>query len=160
MRRAICVAFHRDRRHTYGRRRNDDLVEIRVPRFALSKGYPPTVVVNYYRIVIRILERPRGAIERRVVKFPLRRRGLPNQLRNVASIFLVAFPASVRCKVELVPPLQFGRWRQRGPTRLLARNQITADRYHGPAALTKCCGNNVGCPCPPIEAGKRRSLYL
>src|SRR6266550_100258 len=114
MRGAICVAFHRDRRHTYGRRRSDDLVEMRVPRFALSKGYPPTVVVNDDRDVIRILERPRGAIERLVVKFPLRRRGLPNQFRKVAPISLVAFPASVRCKVELVPPLQFGRWWQRG----------------------------------------------
>src|SRR5437879_1905828 len=160
MRRAICDAYHRHRRHTYCRRRSDDLVEIRVPRFALSKGYPPTVVVNDYRDVIRILERPRGAIERLVVKFPLRRRGLPNQFREVASISLVAFPASIRCKVELVPPLQFGRWRQRGPTRLLARDKIAADRHHGPAALRKCCGNNVGCACTPIEAGKRRSLYL
>ena len=105
MRRAICVAFHRDRRHTYGRRRSDDLVEMRVPRFALSKGYPPTVIVNYYRDVIRILEGPSGAIERLVVKFPLRRRGLPDQLREIAAIFLIAFPPSVSREVELVPPL-------------------------------------------------------
>src|SRR4030088_2474181 len=105
MRRTIRIAFHRDRRHTYGRRRSDYRVELRVPRFALSNGYPPTVVVNDYRDVIRILERPRGAIERLVVKFPLRRRGLPDQLREIAAIILVAFPPSVRCKVELVPPL-------------------------------------------------------
>src|SRR5437660_12605122 len=106
MRRAICVAFHRDRRHTYGRRRSDDLVEIRVPRFALSKGYPPTVVVNDYRDVIRILERPRGAIERLVGNFPLRRSGLANQFREVASISLVAFPASIPRTLDLVPPSQ------------------------------------------------------
>src|SRR3982074_2950132 len=114
MRRAICIALHRDRWHTYGRRRSDDLVEMRVPRFALSKGYPPTVVVNDDCDVIRILERPRGPIERLVVKFPLRRRGLPDQLREIVAISLVAFPASVRCKVELVPPLQLCGRRQRG----------------------------------------------
>src|SRR5436853_2067141 len=112
MRRAICVAFHRDGRHTYDRRRSDDLVEMRVPRFALSKGYPPTIVVNDDRDVIRVLERSRSTLKRLVVKFPLRRRGLPNQFREVAPISLVAFSASVRCKVELVPPLQFGRWWQ------------------------------------------------
>src|SRR5205085_3937968 len=101
MRRAICVAFHRDRRHTYGRRRSDDLVEMRVPRFALSKGYPPTVVVNDDCDVIRILEGPRGPIEGLIVEFPLRRRGLPDQLRELAAIFLVAFPPPLRCKVEL-----------------------------------------------------------
>src|SRR6266576_2317884 len=104
-----------------------------VSRFALTKGYQPEVVLNYYHDVIRILDRLRGAIERLLVKFPLRRRSLPNQFREVTSISLVAFPASIRCKVELVPPLQFGRWRQRGPTRLLARDKIAADRHHGPA---------------------------
>src|SRR5207248_6984650 len=99
MRRAISVAFHRDRRHTYGRRRSDDLVEMRVPRFTLSKGYPPTVVVNDYRDVIRISERPRGAIERLVVKFPFRRRGLPDQFREFASISLEPSPSPFRCKV-------------------------------------------------------------
>jgi hypothetical protein len=42
----------------------------------------------------------------------LRRRQLPNKLRKVVPVFVVARPAAFRGEIVLVPPLQLGGWRQ------------------------------------------------
>src|SRR5438270_701970 len=97
---------------------------------ALSNGYSPAVVVDHDRDVIGIIERPGSTLERLVIELPLRRRRLPNQLREITAILLVALPAPVGREVELVPPLQLCGGRQRNSARFLTRDEVAADRHH------------------------------
>jgi hypothetical protein len=61
--------------------------------------------------MIRVVEGSRAAVERSIVELPLRRCDPPDQLREVAPIFLVTSPAALGGEVVLVPPLQLGRRR-------------------------------------------------
>jgi hypothetical protein len=57
--------------------------------------------------MIRIVESRCAAIERGIVEVPVWRSELPNELRKVVPVFLIAGPAAFRGKVVLVPPCEF-----------------------------------------------------
>jgi hypothetical protein len=84
--------------------------------------------------VIRIVEGRRAAIERGIIEVPLRRSDLPDELRKIVPVFVVAGPAAFGGEIILVPPLQLGLWRQRRLVGFLAADQITA---HGDQALQR-----------------------
>jgi hypothetical protein len=57
--------------------------------------------VDHDRDVIRIVERCRGTIESRIVKMPIRRGGLPDELREIEVVLVVAEPPALGGEVEL-----------------------------------------------------------
>ena len=122
-------------------------------RFAVGQPEPPAVVVDHDRDVVRVVERRRAALERRVVEVPLRRRGSPDQLRELAAVAVVAGTSALGGEVVLVPPLQLGLRRQRLPARCLAADQVAAHRHEAVAALRPERGDDVGRPRAPVEAG-------
>ena len=110
--RTVGVTFKGNGRHGDGGRFRKPLVQMEILRFAVSQAEPPAVVMDDDRHVIRVIEGRRASSERGIVEVPFRRGELPNQLRKVASVFVVASPAALRGKIVLVPPLQFSLWRQ------------------------------------------------
>jgi hypothetical protein len=70
---------------------------------------PKAIIVNHDGDVIRIVEGSRAAIECGIIKVPLGRGDLPNELRKLAAVLVVAGSATLSSKVVLVPPLEFGR---------------------------------------------------
>ena len=100
-----------------------------------AEAEPPAIIVDHDGNVVRIVESGRAAIEGGVVEIPFRRRDLPDEFGEIAPVFVVAGAAAFGGKIELVPPLQFGLWRQRHLAGFLAADQITAHRDHGLAAL-------------------------
>src|SRR5437016_14263168 len=110
--------------------------------------------------MIRIVERPCGAIERCIVKLPFWRSELPNELPKVMSVLVVSRMATFRGEIVLVPPLELGlRW-QRHPTGSLAADQIAAHRHQGLAALRPQSSDDVRCPRSPVKASQDRLLNL
>src|SRR5258705_8290687 len=94
MRRAIRVTFEGNGRHADERSCGKLLFQTVIARLALSQAQPPAVVVNHDVHLIRVLERSRGSIERSVVEAPFRRSDLPDELREVAPVLVVARPAA------------------------------------------------------------------
>jgi hypothetical protein len=125
---------------------------------AVGQAQPPAVVVDHDLHVIGVVERGRAAIEGGVVKGPLRRRGPPDELGEVAPVGVVPDPAAFSGEVVLVPPLELSGWRQRTLAGFLAADQIPAHRDQPGAALRPQRGDDVGCPRSPVEAGKDRPL--
>ena len=62
--------------------------------------------------MIRVVEGGCAPIERGIIEVPLRRSELPNELRKIAPVFVVAGPAAFRGKIKLVPPMELSLWRQ------------------------------------------------
>src|SRR5215471_18375865 len=107
MRRAVGVALHGDRGHVDDRTCRKPLLDIVVFTLAVREALPPAIVVDDNGNMVRIVEGGSGAIERRVVEFPLRRSELPDELVEVMPVLVVAVAAAVGRKIELVPPLEF-----------------------------------------------------
>ena len=130
--------------------------------FALAFGQcePPPIIVDHDGDVIRIVEGRRAAIERRIIEVPLRRSKLPDELRKVVPVLVVACPAAFGGKVELVPPFELSLRGQRHLAGFLAADQITAHGHHGLAALGPERRDDVGGPRSPIETGEDRLLDL
>jgi len=63
--------------------------------------------------VVRVVEGGCTARKRRVIEVPLRRSRLPDKLRELAPVFLVAGPAALSGEIELVPKIKFGLRRGR-----------------------------------------------
>src|SRR5215212_7927020 len=95
--------------------------------------------------MIRVVQGRCAAIERGIIEVPLRRGDLPNELRKIVPVFVVAGPAAVRGKVILVPPLELSLWRQRQLVGFTAADQIAAYRDDGLAALRPERRDDVGC---------------
>jgi hypothetical protein len=106
-------------RHGDDRNLGKLLFQIVVFRLAFSQPEPPAIIMDDDGNVVRIVEGRRTAIERGVVEVPLRRSELPNQLRKVVPVFVVAGPAAVGSKIVLVPPFELGLRRQGPAGRLL-----------------------------------------
>ena len=83
-----------------------------VLRLALRQAQPPAIVVDHDGDMVRVVERRRAAVERGIVELPLRRRDLPDELREIAPVFVVAGAAAFGGEVVLVPPLELGARRQ------------------------------------------------
>ena len=113
MGRAVGVALERDRRaRVMTGRFREPLLELGVLGLAVGQPEPPAVVVDHDRDVVGVVERRRAALEGGVVEVPLRRRGPPDQLRELAPVLLVAGAAALGGEVVLVPPLELGLGRQ------------------------------------------------
>src|SRR5918993_2073073 len=110
--------------------------------------------------VIRVVEGCRAAIEGGVVEVPLRRGELPNQLRELTPVFVIARSAAFRGEVILIPPFELGLRRQRYLVRFTAADQVAADGDMGLATLRPERCDDVGRPRPPIAAGYDRLLDL
>src|SRR5262245_56172204 len=110
--------------------------------------------------MVRIVECRCAAIECRVVKIPLGRSDLPDQLRELTPILFVAGAAAIGGKVKLVPPFVLGLWRQRGLAGFLVADEIAAHRHHGPGALWPERCKDVGGSRSPVKAGENRLLDL
>src|SRR5205807_7211296 len=101
----------------------------------------------------------RGAArEGGLVEVPVWRSDLPDELRKVVPVFLVAGPAAFGGKVILVPPLELSLWRQRHLAGLLAADQVPTHRDEGLAALREDGRDDVGRPRAPIIPTEDRLL--
>ena len=105
---AIGVAFECDGRHCDDRRLRKPLFQIVVFRLTLREAEPPAVIMDDDCNVIRVVERCGATIEGGIVEIPFGRSKLPNELRKIVTVFVVAFSAAVGGEVKLVPPLQLG----------------------------------------------------
>ena len=103
--RTVGIAFKGDGGHGDGRKLSELLFEFVILRFAFRQSNSPAIVVNHDGDMIRIVEGRCGAIECRIVKVPFGRSDLPNELRKIAAVFVVAEHAALRGEIELVPPL-------------------------------------------------------
>src|SRR5262249_48354943 len=92
--------------------------------------------------------------------FPLRRGGLPDQLRELTSILLVAGAAAIGGKIKLVPPFVLGLWGQGHLAGFLVSDQVAAHGNHGLGALWPERCKDVGGPRSPIKTGEDRLLDL
>src|SRR5258708_838845 len=106
--------------------------------------------------VIRVVEGRGAALERGIVEVPVWRSELPNELRKVVPVLLVAGPAAFRGKIILVPPFELSLWRQRHLAGFLAADQITAHGDQGLAALRPERRDDVGRARSPIATGDGR----
>src|SRR5262245_53750528 len=160
MRCAVGITLESDGWHSDHRKLGKLLLQIIKLRLALRKTEPPAVVVNDDGDMIRVGKGRRAAIERGIVKGPLRRRELPDELRKFVPIFLVAGPTAFGSEVELIPPFEFRLRRQWHLAEFLAADQIAAHGHHGLAAFRPERRHDVGRPRAPIAAGDNRLVDL
>ena len=160
MRCAVGIALERNGGNTDGRSRRESLSQIVVLGLALGEAEPPAVIVNDDGDVVRIIQSCRAAVKRGIVEVPIRRSDLPNELRELAPIFVVAIAAALRGKIVLIPPLKLRLWGQRYLAGFLVADQITAYGNQGLAAFRPQGRDNVGRACPPIKPRQRRFSIL
>lgn len=111
MRGAVRVAFQCDRRDPDRWRLGKAALEVVICRLTLRESQPPAIVMHDDRDMIGIVERGGRSIEGRIVERPLRRGGLPNLACEFAAVLCITSASALGGKVELIPPLQFRRWR-------------------------------------------------
>ena len=109
--RTIGIALHRDGRHGDDRRFRKSLVQIVVLGLALGEADSPAIIVDCDGDLIRIIQGRCAAIECGIVEVPFRRSELPDELRKIVPVFVVAGPAIFRGEVILVLPCEFSLWR-------------------------------------------------
>ena len=124
--RTIGITFKCDGGHSDDRTRRELLFQIVVLQLAIGQPKPPAVVMDHQGDMVWVVKCLRGPIERRVVKTPLRRCDLPNELRKLVAVFFVARAPAFRREVVLVPPLELRLWRQRHLVCFAAADQIPA----------------------------------
>src|SRR5215470_608484 len=150
---AIRIALERDRGHGDDGRLGKPALEVVILRFAFGQSLPPAVIVDRDVDVIGIVEGGGAALERGVVELPLRRSYPPDEFREVVPVLVVAELAALGGKVELVPPLVLGGWRQRDLAGFLTSDQIAADRDQRLATLRPKRRDDVGGTRANIEGG-------
>src|ERR1051326_5526857 len=101
MRRSVGITFKGDRWYDNNWTFDESFFEIVIFRLAFSHTDPPAVVVNHDGDVVRVVERRCSAIEGGVIEVPLGRSELPNELREIMPIFLVAGAAVLRGEIIL-----------------------------------------------------------
>src|SRR5947208_8772509 len=104
--RTIGVTFKSNGRDRDDRTRRKPCFELVVFRLTLGQPEPPAVVVNHQGDVIRVVERLRSPIERRIVELPLWRGCPPDQPGKLVAVVLVACAAAFRGEIVLVPPFE------------------------------------------------------
>src|SRR5215831_12969103 len=113
MRRAVGITLERDGRNADDRTFSEPLFQIVIFPLAIRQCDSPPIIMNHDADVIRVVERCSTALERCTIKPPLRRRELPDESRKIVPVLVVAGPAALGGKIVLVPPFEFGLWRQR-----------------------------------------------
>src|SRR6478752_10003143 len=102
MRRSVCVAFDRDGGYRNDGHFGEAFFQLDISRLAVGETQPPAIVMDGDVDVIGIVERSGTASKRRVVKIPFRRGELPNQLRKIVPIPVIAGSAALRGEIILV----------------------------------------------------------
>ena len=78
----------------------DPVFQIVIFQLAFREREPPAVIIDHDGDMIRILEGGRAAVECGIVEVPLRRRDLPDQLRKIVPIFVIAGAAALGRKID------------------------------------------------------------
>ena len=122
---------------------------------------PPAVIVDHDGDVIRIVE-GRGTCGRtwRHRTSTSAMRVCQMSLAKSCRYFVVAVPAAIRRKIELIPPLELGARRQRNLAGGRAADQIAAHGDERLAAFGPERRDDVGRPRSPIKTGDDRLLDL
>src|SRR5437588_4976581 len=155
---AISIAFQGNRRHGDGRTFGEPLFQFVILRLACGQPEPPAVIVDHDADMIRVVEGRGAALESGLVEVPFRRSELPDELREVAPVSLVAGLAAFGSEVVLVPPLELSLWRQRYLAGLLAADQVAAHRDECLAAPREVGRDDVGRARAPIQTCNDRPL--
>src|SRR5262245_56023361 len=132
---AVGITFKGNSGNGDDRTLGQPLVQMGIFGLAFSQREPPPIIMHHDCNVIRMVEGRCATIERRIIEVPLRRSKLPDELRKIVPVFVVACAAAFGGKIKLVPPFELSLWRQRHLAGFLAADQITAHRHHGLAAL-------------------------
>ncbi len=125
---------------------------------ALSQAEPPAVIMDHDADMIRVVEGGCAPIERGIIEVPLRRSELPNELRKIAPVFVVAGPAAFRGKIKTGTTDGAQPLAAMAPCRIPGCDQITTRGDHGLAALRPERRDDVGRPRSPIKTGEGRLL--
>src|SRR5207253_1134752 len=112
----------------------EPLFQLVVLWVALSQSEPPAIIMDHDADMIRIVEGRCAALEGGIVEVPFWRSDLPNELRKVVPVFIVAGAAAFGGKIILVPPCELSLWRQRHLASFLAADQIPAHGDQGVAS--------------------------
>ena len=155
--RTIGITFKCDGGHSDNRTRRELLFQIVVLQLAIGQPKPPAVVMDHQGDMVWVVKCLRGPIERRVVKTPLGRCDLPNELRKLVAVFFVARAPAFRREVGLIPPLELRLWRQRHPVCFAAADQIPADGHHRFAAFRPQRRDDIAVRAP--QSNPPRSLF-
>src|SRR5437016_5743262 len=99
--RTIEITSNGDCGHGGDRTFGKPLSQIVIFRLAFGQSEPPPIVMDHDADMIRIVEGCCTAIERGVIEAPLRGSDLPNELRKVVPVFVVACPAAFGGKIIL-----------------------------------------------------------
>ncbi len=158
MRRTVGVAFKRDRWQADHGTQSELPFQFVILRLTSGQPQPPAIIVNHDVDVIRIVEGCCAALERSIIEVPFRRSDLPNELGKIAPVSSIAGPATRRRKIKLIPPIQFGFWRQRYFAGLLIADQISADRDKAISARRPKRRDNVGGSGTPVKTADGRLL--
>ena len=94
---AIGITIKGDRGHSDDRTFRKSFFQIVVLWFAGSQAEPPAVIMDHDADVLRVVEGRCAAIERGINEVPFRRIDLPDEIREFASVFLVARPQPAFC---------------------------------------------------------------
>ena len=109
--RTIGITFKGDRGYGNDRTIGEPFFQVVILRLAFSHTETPAVIMNHDDDMVRVVKRRCSAIEGGVIEVPLGRSELPNELREIVPIFLVAGAAVLRGEIVLVPPCEFRLWR-------------------------------------------------
>src|SRR5262249_10370867 len=112
MRRAIGITFKRNRRNSDHWTLRQTPFKVLVLCLTLSQAEAPPVMVNHDLRMIRVVKRRGAALERGLIEVPLRRGESPDELGKFAPVLLVASLTARGGEIKLVPPGEFGLWRQ------------------------------------------------
>src|SRR4029077_14336918 len=99
----IGITFKGNGRHGDNRAFGELLFQIVIFRLAFNQGLPPAVIMDHDTDMIRVVKGRCTVIESSIIEVPLRRSEMPDELRKIVPVFLIAVPATIGCKIELVP---------------------------------------------------------
>src|SRR5262245_54868703 len=112
MRSSISVTLKRDCRQIDYWPFRQPSFKLVVYTFAFRKAEALTIVMNNDGNVIGIVESNRSPFEGRIIETPCGRSQPPNKLVEIAPVLFVTRTTTLGCKIELVPPREFGLGRQ------------------------------------------------
>src|SRR5690242_3758118 len=151
VRRTVGVTLHGNCRHRDRRGCRKRRFGRFVAWLALSEAQPPAIIVDDNRDMVGVVEAAGRAFVSRIVEMPLGRGGLPDQLVERLAVLLIADPAALGREVELIPPREFGFWRQRRSIGLLAADEVAADRDEARTSLRPKRGHDICGARAPVE---------
>src|SRR5262245_38214174 len=156
---AIGVAFKGDCGHcddwTFGK----SLFKVVIFPLAFSQADALPVIMDDDTDMIRVIEGRCAAVERSVIEIPFWRSEAPDELVEIMTVFVVACAAAFSRKIKLVPPFEFGLWRQRHLIGFRVADQIAAHGDERLAAFGPERRQDVGCPRCAVQVPHCRALY-